>query len=84
MDDGLRPDGSRRERMNGRMDDGSWPRFRSTFDIIAEAEKGLLPDKIMINTHPQRWTDKPLPWLKELLFQKAKNVVKRGIVRFRT
>ena len=32
-------------------------RFRSTFDIIEAAEKGLLPDKMMINTHPQRWTD---------------------------
>jgi len=29
-------------------------RFRSTFDIIAAAEKGLLPGKIMINTHLQR------------------------------
>jgi hypothetical protein len=27
-------------------------RFRSTFDIIEAAEKGLLPDKIMINVHP--------------------------------
>jgi len=58
----------------------SWPRFHSTFDIIAAAEKGLLPDRIMINTHPQRWTDKPLPWVKELLWQNFKNVGKRIIV----
>ena len=37
-----------------------WPRFHSTFEIIEAAEKGLLPDKIMINTHPQRWTDDPV------------------------
>ena len=30
-------------------------RFHSTFDILEAAERGLLPDKIMLNTHPQRW-----------------------------
>ena len=52
-------------------------RFRSTFDIIEAVENGLLPDKIMINTHPQRWTDKPLPWVKELVWQNFKNVIKK-------
>jgi glycopeptide antibiotics resistance protein len=28
--------------------------------------QGRLPAKIMINTHPQRREDRPLPWLKEL------------------
>jgi len=32
-------------------------RFRHTKDIIDAAEGGLLPDKIMINMHPQRWDD---------------------------
>ncbi|MBN2215637.1 MAG: hypothetical protein JW723_15515 [Bacteroidales bacterium] len=52
-------------------------KFRSTFDIIRAAEKNELPDKIMINMHPQRWTDKPLPWLKEYVGQNVKNVIKR-------
>jgi hypothetical protein len=26
--------------------------------------QGKLPDKIMINVHPQRWHDAPLPWVK--------------------
>ena len=56
-------------------------RFRSTVDIILAAEKGLLPDKVMINTHPQRWTDNPVEWTKELVWQNVKNVVKRIIVR---
>ena len=30
-------------------------RFRHTWDIILAAERGLLPDRIMIKTHPQRW-----------------------------
>ena len=28
---------------------------RSTWDIIEAAEGGLLPDRVMLNTHPQRW-----------------------------
>ena len=48
--------------------------FHSTDDIIARVEE--LPCCIMITTHPQRWTDKRIPWLKELLLQNAKNVVK--------
>ncbi len=56
-------------------------RFHSTFDIIEAAEKGLLPDKMMINTHPQRWTDNPVAWTKELVWQNVKNVVKRIVVR---
>lgn len=51
-------------------------RFRHTWDIIAAAENGLLPDKIMFNTHPQRWDDKPWPWVKELVFQNTKNIAK--------
>jgi len=35
----------------------------------------------MITVHPQRWTDKPLPWLKELVWQNTKNVIKRFIVK---
>ena len=55
--------------------------FRSTWDIIDAAEKGLLPDKIMLNTHPQRWTDRPLPWVKEFVGQNFKNVIKKLLVR---
>jgi len=51
--------------------------LHSTFDIINAIEKGMLPDKIMINVHPQRWTDKFSPWLKELVFQNLKNIIKR-------
>jgi len=52
--------------------------FKTTQDIIDNVDK--LPDKLMITIHPQRWTNRPLPWLKELVFQNAKNVVKRYVV----
>lgn len=55
-------------------------RFRSTFDIINSAESNSLPDKIMLTIHPQRWTDKPFPWLRELIWQNVKNIGKAIIV----
>jgi len=55
--------------------------FHSTNDIIKAAEAGKLPDKIMMTFHPQRWTDRPLPWLKELVWQNVKNVGKFLIVK---
>ena len=51
--------------------------YHSTNDIIHAAEQGSLPPCIMITTHPQRWTDSPLAWLKELIVQNAKNIIKR-------
>ena len=48
-------------------------------DIIEAADEGLLPDTIMLNAHPQRWTDRPLPWMRELVWQNVKNVIKRYI-----
>ena len=58
-----------------------FPSFHSTSDIINAAKNGQLPDKIMMTFHPQRWTDKPLPWVKELVWQNVKNVGKYFIVR---
>jgi hypothetical protein len=57
--------------------------FKSTSDIIKAAEKEELPDQIMFTFHPQRWTDKPFPWVKELLLQNTKNVVKYFLNRMR-
>jgi len=55
-------------------------RFHSTFDIINSARTNALPSKIMITVHPQRWTNEPLPWLKELVWQNIKNTVKRTVI----
>ena len=62
---------------------GTWNpelKFHCTADIIAAASAGLLPDRIMFTFHPQRWTDRPFPWIRELVMQNAKNVVKRLVV----
>jgi len=57
--------------------------YRSTQDIIKACKSGKLPDQIMMNFHPQRWTDDPVKWTQELVWQNVKNVVKRGLVKFR-
>ena len=57
------------------------PPFKSTHQIITSANNGALPNQILFTFHPQRWTSKPLPWLIELVWQNAKNVVKAYRVR---
>jgi len=55
--------------------------YRTTNDIIEAAVNGTLPTKIMITTHPQRWTDNKLEWLIEFVMQTLKNIVKKFVVR---
>ncbi|MFO7751218.1 MAG: hypothetical protein R6V54_14110 [Desulfobacteraceae bacterium] len=62
----------------------------STFDIPVKSSNDLmdkiqnreLPNKVMINTHPQRWSDCPVRWGTELVVQSVKNVAKRVVLRF--
>jgi len=56
--------------------------FRSTSDIIRATEKGELPD-MMMTFHPQRWTDKTIPWARELIWQNVKNVGKYFLIRLK-
>lgn len=53
--------------------------FHSTFDIINAANEKKLPDKIMLTVHPQRWDNRPLPWIRELIWQNIKNIGKKII-----
>jgi len=57
--------------------------FKSTFDIIRALENDELPDKIMLNIHPQRWTDNPFTWTWELFSQKTKNIAKMALTSLR-
>jgi len=54
--------------------------FHTTDDIIKAVEAGNFPERLMMTTHPQRWTDSKGEWLIELLLQSAKNVVKSVMV----
>ncbi|MBS3776268.1 MAG: hypothetical protein KGY70_13825 [Bacteroidales bacterium] len=65
---------------------------KSTSHIMELARENRLPDKIMLNTHPQRWFEPGWGWLKEfllrsrttekeLIMQNIKNVAKRYMVK---
>lgn len=55
--------------------------FHSTDEIIKALKENILPGQLMITTHPQRWNDFGIAWIKELLIQNIKNVVKSAIVK---
>jgi hypothetical protein len=56
-------------------------KFHSTGELIEAAKNNILPGKIMFTFHPQRWTDNPIPWVKELLFQNLKNQIKKYYIK---
>ena len=56
-------------------------KLHSTMDIINALNKDLLPDKIMLTIHPQRWVDNYFLWTKELIWQNLKNGVKYFVAR---
>lgn len=56
-------------------------KFSTTEQIINTVKLNNLPDKIMITTHPQRWTNNRFEWIKELILQFIKNIVKQLIIK---
>ena len=48
----------------------------TTYDIIDGLQSSSLPEKIMINTHPQRWNNNVISWTAEWATQVPKNVAK--------
>lgn len=55
--------------------------YHSTDDLLEAITKLSLPQKLMITTHPQRWTNRYGVWLKETTMQSAKNIVKGMMVK---
>ena len=51
-------------------------RFRKTDDILAACRANILPDKMMMTFHPQRWSDNYGEWIREFLVQNIKNQIK--------
>lgn len=51
--------------------------FASTGDILAHINQ--LPPQIMFTIHPQRWSNHPLLWGKEYVWQGVKNRIKYGL-----
>ncbi len=55
--------------------------YRTTGQIIEAIKDGTFPQHVMMTTHPQRWNSGFFAWLKELLLQNAKNVIKYFLIR---
>ena len=53
-----------------------FPTFHSTPQLIHALQTSSFPTQSMLTFHPQRWTNNPLPWLKEYVFQTGKNWLK--------
>ena len=49
--------------------------------MIQALKDGILPDQLMFNFHPQRWTNNKLEWSKEYILQNMKNQIKRFIIK---
>lgn len=58
-------------------DDFANKEYHSTRDIISSVKAGIFPNQVMMNFHPQRWTNNKLLWSQELVMQNIKNVIKR-------
>jgi hypothetical protein len=55
--------------------------YHSTDDILKALAQGTFPEKLMLTTHPQRWTSHWGLWIGEYVSQSLKNVVKKRLVR---
>ena len=51
--------------------------YHTTNQLIEAVKSNELPNRLMITTHPQRWTDNKIEWAGEWLSQHLKNAVKR-------
>ncbi len=87
-DTGRRWDGwkvSVRDKIEGFQDDwsGKGLVFHRTGEVIEAIDRGKLPERLMITTHPQRWTDSHPDWVHEVIIQGSKNIVKRALIGLR-
>ena len=57
--------------------------YKRTNDIIRACKDGSLPHRIMITTHPQRWTDKWVQGIQESIAQNLKNTIKYLLIKWR-
>ena len=56
-------------------------KFNSTDDIIKAFKEHKLPAQIMLNIHPQRWTNNYFLWVKEYVMQNIKNTIKQFLIK---
>lgn len=67
---------------NDALEQNTSYKIHSTKEIISLAGSVALPEKLVVNTHPQRWDDSLIPWINELYLQFVKNQLKRFVIRY--
>lgn len=55
-------------------------KYHTTKEIISAIKSNKIPTKLLITTHPQRWTNNLIEWSIELCSQYLKNLIKRYFV----
>ena len=55
--------------------------FNHTENIISQLNEKKLPEKIMINIHPEHWAKSSSEWYKILIIRKVKNFVKKIVIK---
>jgi hypothetical protein len=55
-------------------------KIKETPDLIHAIYANMLPDHIMLNAHPHRWFDFGFNWIRELIVQNMKNVIKAALI----
>jgi len=55
--------------------------FNHTEDIINQLNDKQLPQKIMINIHPEHWAGSSSEWYRILIIRKVKNFVKKIVIK---
>jgi len=58
-------------------------KIHSTKEIFSLLPGETFPEKLVINTHPQRWDDSVIYWMAELYTKKFKNLIKRLFIFLR-
>jgi hypothetical protein len=56
-------------------------KYHLTRQIISDIKQNSFPAQVVFTFHPQRWTNKPFDWTRELILQGIKNQVKKWIVK---
>lgn len=65
-----------------KVDKGLEIKIKDTRQLIALIGSGNIPEKLIINTHPQRWFNFGYGWMKEFVCQHVKNIIKKVLVAF--
>ena len=58
-------------------------RVHTTEELAGFLTNNSAAHSVMINTHPQRWTNNKIGWWKELIVQSMKNVAKMILIKLR-